>query len=150
MYPTSQSGVNVGLKVDLTHLGTDSNGHRLGLGAKDKLGALGVEEVELVGVAAHGSIVLLDKEPANLILGNLVLLLFSAGSGTGRGRGLSGLEVCGGVHGSVGGVEGIGEAMLGGIVAVDRDLSHIGHFGIEKRRYDIREGKKKGRDRRLK
>jgi hypothetical protein len=33
----------------------------------------------------------------------------------------------------VGGVEGIGEAMLGGIVAVDGDLGHIGHFGFERR-----------------
>lgn len=119
--------------MGLTHLGTDGNGHRLGLSAKDKLGALGVEEVQLVGVAAHSGIVLLDEEPADLILGDLVLLLISAGSGTGRGGGLSGLEVGGGVHGSVGGVEGIGEAMLGGIVAVDGDLGHIGHFEIERR-----------------
>lgn len=127
----------------MTHLSTDSNGDRLGLSAKDQLGPLGVEEVQLVGVAAHGGVVLLDKEPADLILGNLVLLLFSAGGGTGRGGGLSGLEVGGGVHGSVGGVEGIGEAMLGGIVAVNGDLSHIGHFEIERRRYDIRDGEKR-------
>lgn len=106
--------------------------------------------MQLVGVTAHSGVVLLDKEPADLILGNLVLLLISAGGGTGRGGGLSGLEVGSGVHGSVGGVEGIGEAMLGGIVAVDGDLSHIGHFEIEWRRYDIREGKEEGMETKIK
>lgn len=111
-----------------THLGTDSNGHGRGLGAKDKLGPLGVEEVQLVRVTAHSGIVLLDKEPADLVLGDLILLLFGAGSGAGRSGGLSRLEVGRGVHGRVGGVEGIGEAMLGSVVAVNGDLGHIGHF----------------------
>lgn len=80
--------------------------------------------MQLVRVAAHGGVVLLDEEPAHLILANLVLLLLGRGSG-GRSRGLDGLEVGRVVHGSVSVIEGIGVPVR--VRAVDGSLSHVGH-----------------------
>lgn len=114
-----------------THLVADGDGHRLGLGSEDELRALRVEQMELVRVAAHSSIELLNEEPADLILADLVLV---GGSGGSRSGGLNGLEVGGSVHGHVGlGVEGIREAMLGSEIAVERSLGHVGHCELRGR-----------------
>lgn len=80
--------------------------------------------MQLLRVATHGCVVLLNEEPANLILGDVILLF---GSGGGRGGGLGRLEVGRSVHSSMSVVEGVGVGMLDRVVAVDRSLGHIGH-----------------------
>lgn len=87
--------------------------------------------MELVRVAAHSSIVLLNKEPADLILADLVLVGGSGGSRSGR---LDGLEIGSGVHGHVAvSAEGLGEPMLSRVIAVERSLGHVGHCGLRGR-----------------
>lgn len=82
--------------------------------------------MKLVGVAAHGGVVLLDEVPAHLILRDLILLLVG-GSDGGRGGRLRRLEAGSSVHGDGCMVVGFGETVLGRVVAIDGDLSHIGH-----------------------
>jgi hypothetical protein len=108
-----------------THLSTNGNGDRLSLGTEDQLGSARVEQVQLVRVAAHSGVVLLDEEPADLILGD-VALVFGWGVG-GRGGGLGRLEVGRSVHSSVGVVERVGVGVLRRVAAVERSLGHIGH-----------------------
>lgn len=110
----------------MAHLGTNGDGNRLGLGAKDQLGSARVEQVQLVRVAAHGSVVLLNEEPAHLILRDVALLLGSRGGG-GRGGGLGRLEVGRSVHGGMGMVEGLRVGVLSREVTVERSLGHVGH-----------------------
>lgn len=86
------------------------------------MGQTRVEEVQLVRVTAHGGVVLLDEEPADLILGHIGLLL---GDDVCGGGGLGGLEG-GGVEGGVGGIVGIGR-----VGAVHGRLGGIGHDGAE-------------------
>lgn len=108
-----------------THLGTNGNGNGLSLGAEDQLGSAGVEEVQLVRVAAHSGVVLLDEEPAHLILGDVALVI---GWGVGgRSGGLGRLEVGRSVHSGMGVVERVGVGMLRRVAAVQRSLGHIGH-----------------------
>lgn len=129
--------------VGSTHLVANCDGDRLGLGTEDKLGPLGVEKVQLIGVAAHGSVVLFNEEPANLVLANLALLLFGRGRG-GGGRGLHGLEVGRIVHGRVSRIVGVG--VPGRVGAVDGSLSHVGHVELRRFVYEITEDV--GKDRR--
>lgn len=113
--------------VGKTNLVANGDRDRLSLGTEDKLRPLGVEEVQLVGVAAHSSVILLDEEPANLILANLILLRFGRGGG-GRSGGLDGLKVGRGIHGRVSMVERVRVPVR--VVAVDRSLGHVGHVEL--------------------
>lgn len=81
--------------------------------------------MQLVGVAAHGGVILLDEVPAHLILGDLILLLVG-GSDSARSGGLGRLEASRSVHGNRGVIEGVGVAM-GRVVAIDGNLGHVGH-----------------------
>lgn len=120
-----------------THLVTNGDGNGLGLGSEDELGPLRVEQVELVRVAAHSSIVLLNKEPADLILADLILLMIG-GSGRSRSGGLDGLEVGRGVHSHMSVVvEGLGESMLGRVIAVERSLGYVGHGELRGRVFGL-------------
>lgn len=71
--------------------------------------------MELVGVSAQGGVVLLDKVPANLVLGNGLSAVRGGGLGVGGLRSV----VVGGVVGSVGLVRGA-EALALSVGAVDR------------------------------
>lgn len=113
--------------MGLTHLVANSDRNRLGLGTNDKLRPLGVEEMQLVRVTAHGGIELLNKKPANLILADLVLLLFGR-SGGGRSGRLDGLKVGRIVHCRVGMSERLREPVR--VVAVDRSRGHVGHVEL--------------------
>ena len=116
---------------NLTHLSTNGDGNRLGLGTEDQLRAARVEQVKLVGVAAHGSVELLDEIPAHLILGNIVLLLVGGSDGS-RGGGLRRLEAGSSVHGDRCMVVRFRVTVLSRVVTIDRNLSHVGH-GVELR-----------------
>lgn len=108
------------------YLTANGDGNRLSLSAENQLRAAGVEQVKLVGVAAHGGVVLLDKVPAHLIFGDLILLLVG-GRGGCRGGGLRGLEAGSSVHSDRSMVVGFGVTVLGRVVAIDGNLSHVGH-----------------------
>lgn len=108
-----------------THLGTNGDRNGLSLSTEDQLGTSRVEEMELVRVATHSSIVLLNEEPAHLILGDVALVI--GRSGVGRGGGLSRLEVGRSVHSGVGRVERVVVGMLSSVVTVKRSLGHVGH-----------------------
>lgn len=109
-----------------TNLGANVDGDGLGLSANNQLRATGIEQVKLVGVAAHSSVVLLNEEPAHLVLGDVILLI--SGSDSGRGGRLSRLEAGGSVHGDGSVIVGLGVAVLGRVVAIDGNLVHIGHI----------------------
>lgn len=78
-----------------TYLLADGDGHLFSFCPGHKLGLAGVEEVELLRVAAEGGVVLLDKEPANFMLGDVVLGLACVGVGVDGSRGVRGGEVRG-------------------------------------------------------
>lgn len=104
---------------------TDGDGNRLGLGAKDQLRAARVEQVQLFRAAAHVGIVLLNKVPTDLILGDAVLLVRDgriARSGGGRR-----LEIRRTVHGGRDVAVGVRIGVLRREGAVDGDLSSVGH-----------------------
>ena len=96
-----------------TYLLTNGNSHLFCLSSRHKLGLAGVEEMQLLRVAAERGVVLLNEEPANLVFGNIVLRLFS-GCWGGSGGVLRGVVVRGRgiVRGSVGGIiVGIGRVV---------------------------------------
>lgn len=113
-----------------THLVANGDGDRLSLGAEDKLGPLRVEQVQLVRVAAHSGVELLDEEPADLILADFIFLLLGGGGGGGSG-GLDRLEVGRGVHDRMSVAEGVRVPMMSSVVAIDRSLGHVRHVELK-------------------
>lgn len=84
--------------------------------------------MQLLRAAAHGGIVLLDKEPADFILRNICLLLVR--DHICRSGGVGVLKVGSAVHGGVGGIESV---RICRVVAVHRGVGRVGHGGgIEK------------------
>lgn len=80
--------------------------------------------MQLFGAAAHGSVILFDKEPTDFILGEFSLLV--AGGRIRGSRRLSGLEAGIVDSGVSGGIIRVGVCR---VVAVNRDLRSIGHGG---------------------
>lgn len=116
-----------------THLGAHSNGNRLSLRTEDELRAPRVEQVQFLRATAHVGVILFDEVPADLILGNSILLLVGGGSIGGSGR-LCRLEVGRIIHGRVSVVVGVVVGVLSRVIAVHRSLSGVGHYVEEKRR----------------
>lgn len=89
----------------------------LSLSARHKLGLSRVEKVKLFGATAQSGVILLHKEPANLVLGDIVLGIASGGRG--RGASLLGSVVSSGSIGSsVRGVVGVGGVRVWLVVAM--------------------------------
>lgn len=112
----------------VAHLLTNHNRDGLGLVARDKLGPLVVEKVQLLGAAAHRSVILLDEEPAHLVLGDLILG-FGGDRDICRCDGLYRMIVIVGsiIDSDVGDVGFSRVRVRSGIGAIDRSLSSVGH-----------------------
>jgi hypothetical protein len=113
----------------LAHLLTNHNWNRLSFIARNKLGSLVVEKVQLLGVAAHGGVILLDEEPAYFVLGDLILG-FGGDRDICRRDGLYRMiDVVGGIIDSgVRDVVGFRRVRVrSGVGAIDRSLGGVGH-----------------------
>lgn len=86
--------------------------------------------MKLLGTTTHGRVILFDKVPTDLILGDLILLVLLGGGGIGR-CGLSDMIIIRGIiHVGVVGVVRVGRVgMRGGIGTVDRGGGVGGHDG---------------------
>lgn len=109
-----------------TNLLTNHDGNRFRLVSEDELGTPGIKVVQLFGAATHVGIVLLNKIPSHLVLGQTTLHVTSRRNIRRRGR-LRGLEGGGIGHGRMGGVVGIMIRVLRRESAIHRSSLSFGH-----------------------
>lgn len=120
--------------IKITNLLANCNWNRLSFSSEDELGLTGIKEVQLLRVATHGSVILLNKEPTDFILGNVRLLLTR--SGIRRSGSLGGLKA-----GAVDNTMSVIRIRICRVVAVHGSLRRIGHGG--RKFCAVRKGKEK-------